>query len=163
MPIIEQKGSALHVEEGIIAHGCNALGVMGAGFALKVKQRFPEAFQAYKNQQRESGLALGTVSFAQAGPRLWVANVITQERIYGRPGEPLADLDAIERGMALVGAKALSLGLQVEMPLIGCGLAHGDWAIVLPRIEAGLGAAFGRAWVFEPEPRVGRRGLAPRR
>lgn len=162
MPIIEQRGNALHVEEGIIAHGCNALGFMGAGFALKIKQRFPAAFRAYKEQQHRSGLVLGAVSFAQVGPSLWVANVITQERIYGRANEPLADLDAIEQGMAIVGAKALALGLQVEMPLIGCGLAHGEWSVILPRIEAGLGAACGRAWVFEPEPRQGR-AQAPRR
>lgn len=153
MPIIEQRGNALGVDKGIIAHGCNALGFMGAGFALKIRQRFPAAFAAYKSQERSAGLALGSVSFAQVGERLWIANVITQARIYGSAGEPLADLDAIEKGMAIVGAKALELGLAVEMPLIGCGLAHGQWDDIRPRIEAGLGLAEARVWIFEPSPR----------
>lgn len=162
MPIIEQRGNALGVSEGIIAHGCNALGFMGAGFALKIRQRFPAAFAAYKSQQRSDGLLLGSVSFAQVGERLWVANVITQARIYGAAGEPLADLDAIEKGMSIVAAKALELGLAVEMPLIGCGLAHGQWNDIRPRIEAGLGQVQARVWIFEPAPRSVKGWRAPR-
>lgn len=150
----ETRGNVLDVAEGIIAHGCNALGVMGAGFAKQVKARHPEAFRVYKQWEREHGLALGSVSFAQVGPKLWIANVVTQERIYGAKGERLADLDAIEAGFALVGQKARELGLRVEMPLVGCGLAGGEWVDVRPRILAGLGSGVeSRLWVYEPAAR----------
>lgn len=144
-----QEGNVLDLAEGVIAHGCNTLGVMGAGFAKQVKTRFPEAFAAYKRQEREEGLRLGRASFAQVGPRLWIANVLTQERIYGAKGEMLADLDAVESGFRIVGTKARELGLQVEMPLVGCGLAGGQWEDVEPRILAGLGeGAASRLWLF---------------
>ena len=96
---------------------------------------------------------MGEVSFAQVGPRLWVANVLTQSRIYGAKGEALADLDAIEAGFRIVADKARELGLPVEMPLVGCGLAQGDWSRIRPRIAAALGEVPWRAWVFEPAPR----------
>lgn len=159
----ETKGNVLDVSEGIIAHGCNALGVMGAGIAKQIKERYPEAFRVYKQWERENGLALGSVSFAQVGPRLWIANVVTQERIYGARGECLADLDAIEAGFAAVGRKARSLGLRVEMPLVGCGLAGGQWSDVRPRVVAGLGQGVeSRLWIFEPSA-CPARAAAPRR
>jgi O-acetyl-ADP-ribose deacetylase (regulator of RNase III) len=161
----QTKGNVLDVAEGIIAHGCNALGVMGAGIAKQVKQRYPEAFRVYKQAERESGLVLGDVSFAQVGHKLWIANIITQERIYGAKGECLADLDAIEAGFAKVAIKARELGLRVEMPLVGCGLAGGEWADVQPRILAGLGEAVdSRLWIFEPYPKpAARSGWGARR
>ena len=160
MAIIMQDGDALSPREGIIAHGCNTLGAMGAGFAKYVSLKYPQALAAYKKQQRESGLALGTVSFAQVGPKLWIANVITQSRIYGKEGEPLADPDAIERGMREVAKKARELGLSVEMPMIGCGLAQGEWEKILPRIEAALGEVPARVWVKQHKSRA---RMGPRR
>jgi O-acetyl-ADP-ribose deacetylase (regulator of RNase III) len=156
-----ETGDALSPREGIIAHGCNSLGAMGAGFAKFVKMRYPAAFVAYKRQQREEGLTLGSVSFAQVGPKLWIANVITQDRIYGPKGECLADLDAIEEGMRKVAAKARELGLSVEMPMIGTGLAHGDWSKIEPRIQAGLAEVEARVWVQAPKPSPSR--FSPRR
>lgn len=148
--------------EGVIAHGCNALGVMGAGFAKQVKQIYPEAFRVYKQWERERGLSLGSVSFAQVGERLWIANVVTQARIYGAPGEMLADLDAIEAGFGEVGRKARALGLPVEMPLVGCGLAGGKWDQVEPRILKGLGEGVqSRLWLFTP-PRAPERSWGQR-
>lgn len=154
----EIKGNLLDIAEGVIAHGCNTLGVMGAGFAKQVKDRYPAAFREYKRAERDSGLRLGEVSFARVGPKLWIANVLTQSRIYGAKGEVLADMDAIEAGFQRVGEFAARQGVAVEMPLIGCGLAGGDWAVVEPRIQAGLaGQAPSRLWIYQPAPRP-RRG-----
>ena len=38
------------VEHGLIVHGCNALGVMGSGFAKLVRDKCSVAYQAYMNK-----------------------------------------------------------------------------------------------------------------
>lgn len=152
MAINTTDGNLLsNIKEGLIIHGCNALGVMGAGFAKQVKQMYPEAFRVYKEHERVQGLKLGSVSFAQVDTRLWIANAITQSRIYGAPGEMLADLDAIEISFRESGDFARNLGLDVEMPLVGCGLAGGVWGVVEPRVLKGLGAGVkSRLWLYTP-------------
>lgn len=39
----------------LVAHGCNLQGVMGAGFAVTVKKRYPETYEAYKRDIRSYG------------------------------------------------------------------------------------------------------------
>jgi len=95
--MIEQRnGDVLNVPEGIIVHGCNCLGVMGAGVALQVKSRFPEAFKAYRKQFESSyvfgvdpfmkkyheynGLNLGDIIAVQVGEKKWIINAMTQEK-----------------------------------------------------------------------------------
>ena len=57
--MIEYKnGDLLNVTEGIILHGCNGQGVMGAGVAKAIKMKYPEAFTAYK----EGSMHTGTVT-----------------------------------------------------------------------------------------------------
>lgn len=37
--IHEHEGNLLHRERGILVHGCNAQGIMGAGIARVIKER----------------------------------------------------------------------------------------------------------------------------
>lgn len=45
-------------EINVIAHVANCQGVFGSGLALAIKNDFPEAYEAYKWQEKHVGLEL---------------------------------------------------------------------------------------------------------
>jgi O-acetyl-ADP-ribose deacetylase (regulator of RNase III) len=136
--IEEHVGDLLAIGRGIIVHGCNARGRMGSGIALSIKHTFPLAYQAYQQQYRQSGLHLGDISVARVGDQKYVVNAVTQEE-YGRdPDRVYVDYDAVRQCFTKVNVLARELGLPVHFPLIGCGLAHGDWHIVSRIIDETL-------------------------
>lgn len=150
--IERHRGDMLSVQRGLLVHGCNAQGVMGSGVALAIRRRYPGAFTAYSNQAERLGLHLGDVIFHvvklghDGEPSLVVANAVTQQ-YYGRePDRLYLSYDALSACFQKVAAYARRHGLPVHFPLIGCGLAGGDWAKVAPRIEAELGKLQGNLW-----------------
>lgn len=117
-----RKGNLLSVTSGIIAHGCNAQGVMGSGVAFQIKNKYPEAYLDYLIMPKR----LGEVSLVKVTKDLYVANCITQE-YYGRDKSVVyVDYDAIN----LVMNKLCRIQQEctVNMPKIGAGLANGDWS-----------------------------------
>jgi O-acetyl-ADP-ribose deacetylase (regulator of RNase III) len=166
-------GNLLNVESGIVVQGCNCQGVMGSGLAKSIKDRWPSVFEAYQLRYRKGGLFLGDVvavggSSFQSDPlihrhltavgadlpgRLIVANAMTQY-FYGRePGVVYADYSAIFAAFARIRLLAEATGLPVHIPLIGCGLAKGEWAQVSPRIQEGLGPEVDcTLWQQESQP-----------
>ena len=146
MSIIEHKGDLLEqVKAGIIVHGCNSLGVMGAGFAESVKGMYPHVFDAYRKHFETHGLKLGEVVWARAiedgqkRPVLAVANAITQNRLPRTRGEKVVSYDAVWDAFLAVRSAAEKTGFPVHFPLIGCGLAGGKWGVVSAIIEEALG------------------------
>ncbi|MBT2401439.1 macro domain-containing protein [Streptomyces sp. ISL-100] len=121
----------------IIAHVCNDLGGWGEGFVLAISRRWPEPEAAYRRWHREragNDFGLGAVQFVQAGPYVWVANMVGQRGIRtGSQGVPVR-YDAIDAALEAVAAKAAELGASVHMPRIGCGLAGGKWSRIEPLI-----------------------------
>lgn len=143
----------LAVESGILVHGCNARGVMGAGIALQIRERFPAAFSVYLEAHRQSGLKLGTITWAPVGHNRIVVNAVTQDHYHHPdPEVVLVDYDAVERAFESVRGLAERERLAVHFPLIGCGLARGKWEEVAPRIERALGPGIEKyLWLREPK------------
>lgn len=142
--IQKHQGDLLSVTRGILVHGCNARGVMGAGVAAAIRRQFPTAYAAYRERYRTAGLRPGdviavTVRENAEGAQLIIANAVTQED-FGRDAQRVyVDYDGLERAFVLVRGLALHHGLPVHFPLIGCGLANGRWEEVASRIERALG------------------------
>jgi O-acetyl-ADP-ribose deacetylase (regulator of RNase III) len=154
MTIQTRHGDMLLLKRGILVHGCNAKGAMGAGIALVIKQRFPAAFRVYREEHERAGLRLGTITHAEVEPELLIVNAVTQDD-WRRPGKDvvLADYDAIETAFGHVRSLALSRRLPVHFPLIGCGLAGGRWEEVAPRIERALGPDVEKyLWLLPDKP-----------
>ena len=130
MPV--QEGDLTQCK-GILFHGCNAQGVMGAGVALALKKKWPEVFMAYRQLYQEQGnqLKLGQVAWAHPEEGIWVANGITQQ-YYGRELRRYADLKAIKHSAQIVARKARETQLPVFYSLIGCGLGGLLWEEVEP-------------------------------
>jgi O-acetyl-ADP-ribose deacetylase (regulator of RNase III) len=115
----------LTVEAGVIVHQVNSLGVMGAGLALQIRNRYASAYRDY----RAHTPALGEVLFSPVSPDLDIAHLCAQSSI-GR-GRRRTDYRALRKGLKNVDLFAAELGRLVYVPYrLGCGLAGGDWRVV---------------------------------
>lgn len=130
----------LSIKEGIIVHGCNAQGVMGAGIALQLRKRYPRIFIDYINlinrtNKNERHRLLGLVLWTKITPKFYIANAITQE-FYGRAeGKRYVSYDAIEMAFKTASDMALILDLPLYFHKIGASLGGGNWAIIENIIE----------------------------
>lgn len=135
-----RTGNVLNIETGIIVHGCNCQGVMGAGIALEIKNRFPDVFYIYDKLHRTQGLKLGEISFAEVAPNKFIINANTQDKCGG--DRRYVSYDAVADCFAEVFkfAKAIEqhrgIKLDIVFPAIGSGLAGGDWKIIYGIIDA---------------------------
>jgi O-acetyl-ADP-ribose deacetylase (regulator of RNase III) len=142
--IIYKQGSILDAPEPYIIHGCNAQGRMGSGVAKALMDRYPAVKERYLDLYEYHKLGeepfLGTLHKVLTGGPHTVFNAITQDR-YGYDGALYASYDAIEQCMTALdhtmGEIEASTGElpHVAMPLLGCGLAGGDWSVVSQIIE----------------------------
>lgn len=135
-------------QKGILVHGCNCHGVMGSGVAAGVRSKYPHVFQQYRERYERQGLHLGEVQLCVAEPGVYLANAMTQFD-FGSD-KVNADYPAIRECFKKVKLLADALELPVYYPLIGCGLAGGDWNVVSAIIEEELGDMDHTLVVFKP-------------
>lgn len=140
---------ALAGEFDVIVHGCNCQNQMGAGIAKAIKQVFPEAYDADLATTKGDPDKLGTITHAlieRDGARFTVVNAYTQLHWRGRGVK--VDYDALARCMRAVAASFD--GQRIGYPLIGAGLAGGDWSRIAPLIDAALEGQDHTLVVFKP-------------
>lgn len=130
-------GDLLNCEETVLAHGCNARGVMGAGVALAIATRWPGVKLAMDHGLASGALYMGSVVWAdpQHADGKRVANVLTQERVGRDPNVRYASYDGIARGLETVAREALERGWlrageSIAVPQIGAGLGNASWRVV---------------------------------
>lgn len=135
------KGNVLDAGTTYIVHQVNCQGVMGAGLAKQIKERYPNVFKMYRNMcilyaQRKSDL-LGTAQIipCDGSNSQFIVNVFAQVD-YGRSGL-YTNYDAFRVAMEhLAITMAQNPTATVAFPyMIGCGLAGGDWNIISRIIE----------------------------
>lgn len=132
MRIKEINGNLFDSEADVLCHQVNTYGVMGAGIAAEVKERFPEVYteyNAYCATKAEPEL-LGDVLISKAEER-YIANCFSQcgmKTVY----------EAFEACMRKVRHYAeQNGGKTIGIPRgMGCGIAGGDWNIVEKIIRA---------------------------
>lgn len=123
----------------IIVHGCNCLGVMGAGVALAVKIKYPAAYDVYMHVHNTAGLKLGDVTIAEVEKDIFVINANTQHYVGGiKPinYEAVAQCFTLVQGFVEAFIK-LRPGIKAEVrfPKIGSGLGGGNWNIISTIID----------------------------
>lgn len=123
----------------LIVHGCNAQGRMGSGFAKELRERFPEAYNAYNDVYQEKGLKLGDVVYYDDYQNLCIANAITQEN-YGYDGKKYVSYDAIDKIFVDMNFWIGHTGMHfhVHFPKIGADLGGGNWNVIKEIIDARL-------------------------
>lgn len=133
------NSSLLDETTGIIVHGVNCRGRMGAGIALAIRKKYPQVFDSYIRYgdalRWRHNFLLGEVDFVRITDRLTIANAFIQED-YGHENKRYASYDAIDRCFATINQYANKLHLPVKYPKIGAGLAGGCWDIISTIIEA---------------------------
>lgn len=135
-----RKGDLFEDNPKIIAHGCNAKGFMGSGFAKQIRKKFPEAYNDYAEycRLREPTYLLGTNRVYTKGD-VTIVNCITQQE-YGIDGKRYVSYDAVNDCMSKLASAMVWKGVMgdwrpiteipVCMPKIGAGLGGGEWSII---------------------------------
>ena len=132
-----KHGNILSVDQGIIVHQVNTLGVMGAGLALQIKEKYPIAFKDYKEMSEYYGndpkYLMGKTLISDATQGIYIAHLFAQSSI-GR-GALRTDYKAFEDGLLELQGHIVRFGLS-HLPIyfpykIGCGLGGGDWGGVI--------------------------------
>lgn len=121
-------------EFDVIGHGCNCFCTMGKGLAVSMKKAFPEITMADQCSRKGDRKKLGTFTHVDYGG-LIVLNLYTQYN-FGNDNLLYAEYDAIRECMR--GIKKRYSGKRIGLPLIGAGLAGGDWNIISKIIEEEL-------------------------
>lgn len=117
------KGDLLSADADIICHQVNLQGVMGGGLALSIAKKYPSVEFAYRKYRPKE---LGEVCFAKTD-KFVIANCFSQSEDFD------TDYDSLEQ--CLWGVKAYMTEHNLKKIAIpykyGCGIANGDWDIVL--------------------------------
>ena len=129
----------------IICHQVNELGVMGAGIAKQIKEKYPKAFADYTNAIKEAkskGKNLPLLALSKQPDGIVVANMFTQ-----RNGE--TDLELLRNAVVFLGMQIIDLfvtklkfnemtGVFFDRPFrvgipfkYGCGIEKWDLESVL--------------------------------
>lgn len=127
------EGSLLASREPVIAHGCNAQGVMKSGIAKDIREAYPTVYDDYRGTYEAQGhkLHLGQVIATRTLERT-ILNIISQE-YYGRnPNVVYVSYDAIEKAILRINEMGY---VRVAFPKIGAGLANVDWNRIAEIIE----------------------------
>lgn len=148
-------GNALDVQSGIIVHGCNCLGVMGAGIALEVKNRFPIAFHEYDKVHRSRGLKLGEICFAEVATNKFIINANTQQGTGGPDRQvsydAVADCFHEVVKFAKVVEQHRGTKLEIIFPAIGAGYGGGNWSIVAAIIDVVVPSEYTKVLYLLPQ------------
>lgn len=105
----------------VIGHGVNTQGVMGAGFAKLISDKFPEVKSSYIAACRDGSLvAGGTQIVMSSNPSCAIANIASQQF----PGAD-ATVDRLRSGLELMFDQLRqnnSTTFDARLPLIGAGI-----------------------------------------
>lgn len=131
-------GDLLNAKENLLVHQVNCQGVMGAGIAKQLKNRYPEVFTSYfdvcSRFQDKSNL-LGKVQVVKVDEKRAVVNLFGQLS-FGRQNKIYTDYEALKDGFTKIKSMMVENNLSLAIPYgIGCGLGGGDWNAVYELIE----------------------------
>ena len=126
------KGDLMTTDTRHIIHGCNAQGVMGSGVAKLIRDKYPSAYADYNDVYNNKGLELGEIVVSLQNDGKVIHNAITQKNF----GRDASVVYVSYWAIAEVFRKIDSFGVkEIAMPMIGAGLANGDWNVISAIIE----------------------------
>ena len=138
------KGDIFNGEWDCMVHCCNIWNTMGAGIAKIVKREYPQAYEVDKALLVGDKNKLGYFSFAYIPEKcVTIFNLYAQVGI-GNTGHPLQrnlKYDLLYDGMFRI-CEYLNQDLYagdkliLAMPMLGAGLAGGEWEVVEKILES---------------------------
>lgn len=131
-----EQGDLVKGNYPIFCQQVNCKGVMGAGLAKQIRKKYPEVYKEYKDICDFDKAILGVSHFTKTSDGRICICLFSQDD-YGR-SKCYTDYKAFKaclRGIALY-MQCKPLDCTVAFPYgIGCGLAGGDWNIVLKMLK----------------------------
>ncbi len=123
-----------------IAHCVNTRGVMGAGLALQIKKKYPNVFNAYSKmcvQETDRTFLLGKAQ------KVISSYLHPDKAIFNLFGQLDVGLSQRQVNYGAIGLCLQNMRQQIHEPdtvigfpyLMCCGLAGGNWGIILEMIE----------------------------
>ena len=141
------KGDIFESDVDIIVHQVNCQGVMGAGIAKQIREKFPNTYLCYHHlcQNSDPMKLIGHNLYTPenlGGKHIVIANIFGQNG-FGTNRQH-TDYEALNSCFARLASaannlKARGLPNKIGIPYkIGCGLGGGDWSIVSEIISCHL-------------------------
>jgi O-acetyl-ADP-ribose deacetylase (regulator of RNase III) len=140
MSIIFKSGNVLDASENIICQQVNCRGVMGAGLAKQIRNKYPEVYDQYAEycRKRPSSNLLGTFLPIYVSDGKIIANLFGQNN-YGTKPERYIHYTSLITAFRGLAKFALLDNKSIAIPYgLGCGLAGGNWNAVFSIIEETL-------------------------
>ena len=141
---IEQPDGLFGVSKGIICQQVNCKGVMGAGLAKAIADKFPIVYEKYKQcfEKMSPEELFGKTALVKITPDLYVANIFSQFN-YGTH-EVQTDVDKLVSAVSKLCDKMPEMEVYLpcsrkkdgNMTGIGCGLGGARWVEVEPMFKA---------------------------
>ena len=145
------KGDLLHLARqghfDVIVHGCNCFRRMDAGIARQIQWEYPEAYETDCLTPLGDEGKLGTINLTETKDGFTIVNAYTQ---YGfGAGKVHANYKAILECFRLIARRFPES--RIGYPMIGAGLARGDWNIIYPIIKDALYDMDHTLVIYEPD------------
>ena len=141
MEIVYKKGNVLDAQTDVIAHQVNCQGVMGAGLAKQIRDKWPNVYKHYYSLYCEkienTQDLLGRCQLVEINDTQYVANLFGQN-YYGRDSKRYTSYDGIYNALNSLSVQMLDNGMEsIAIPYkMSCGLAGGDWDIILAMLKS---------------------------
>ena len=113
---------------GLIIHQANCMGVFGAGVAKTIKEKYPEAYMADQICTLTPAKKLGYFTYAEYIDKT-IVNMYSQ--LGFGSGKCYTDYIAMRDALIHIRNKFGYIPTHAVPYKIGCGLAGGDWDVVL--------------------------------
>ncbi len=115
-----------------VVHCVNAQHRMASGVAKAIRQKYPQVYEDYMNTKV---LNLGDVIVTKENTNIVVFSIVGQ-KYYGYDSKRYVDYNALQDGLLEVSKLCEQNNIDaISMPLIGAGLAGGDWEDIEPIIK----------------------------
>lgn len=136
-------GDLLDINEGVIVHQCNTKGIMGKGIAHFLDKKYPgleKSTQEYVSECEQNNHKIFETTYLHiVNNDLIIANCFSEIGMCSnrKPGDPAnTSYDAVIKCFDYVKNNFAFLGRKVYIPFkYGCGLAGGNWDIMLAILQ----------------------------
>lgn len=133
--MIERNGDVFTTDAYYIGHGVNCTGVMGAGIAKTVREKFPQTYYEYKRVCETGTFRPGSYFIYQEGGK-GIVNLATQDKPGPDARYPwLFNVLYRFSKRARQPEKVAKFGAVCAIPELGCGIGGLDWEGVKKVIE----------------------------
>src|SRR5574343_1721183 len=122
----------------VIIHGCNCFTAMFSGLAGQIRKEYFEAVQADYDfdMKHPKEKKLGMFSYAKTKDKFIIVNAYTQVHA-SNYGEDVFEYEAFDKVLTEIHEKFPNA--RFGIPMIGAGLAHGDWNRIFASIDKHAG------------------------